>query len=127
MSDLRQEAIVLNLFYGSATAAPKSDSPPVFRDVYVRNVSCESAGAAITIRGLPEQRISHVVFEHLRLNAVAGIRCQDVDNLTLGDVSGVIEEEPMFSCCNIQGLKVTDMDLELAVSPASCASRSSPR
>jgi len=112
MSGLRQEAIVLNMFYGSSTAAPRSDTPPVFRDVTIRNVTCDSAGAAIHIRGLPEQRISHVVLEHVHVNAIKGIRCRDADDLTLGDVSGVIEEEPLFSCSNVQGLHITNMDLE---------------
>jgi hypothetical protein len=100
------------MFYGSTTVIPKSSTPPVLRDVYVRDVTCESAGTAIHIRGLPEQRISHVVLEHLHLNAVKGIQCRDVDNLTLRDVSGVIEEEPFLGCSNAQGLNITNVDLE---------------
>ena len=114
MSGLRQEAIVLNMFYGSTTVVPKSGTPPVFRDVYIRDVICDGAGAAIQIRGLPEQRISHVVLERVLLNAVKGIRCREVDDLTLEDVSGVIEEEPLLGCSNVRGLDITGMDLQHA-------------
>jgi hypothetical protein len=112
MAGLRREAIVLNLFYGSTTVAPKSDAPPVFRNIHIKNVTCESAGVAVAIRGLPEQRISRVVLEDLHLNAVKGIRCQDIDDLLLSDVSGVVEERPLFSCSNVQGLNVVNMGIE---------------
>jgi hypothetical protein len=75
-------------------------------------VTCESAGVAVDIRGLPEQRISQVTLENLRLNAVEGIRCQDVDDLTLNNVSAVVQEEPLFDCSNVRGLNVTNVILE---------------
>ena len=112
MAGLRCEAIVMDMFYGSSTAAPRSDAPPAFRNIHVKNVTCEDAGVAVAIRGLPEQPIERVVLENLRLNAVEGIRCQDVDGLTLRDVSGVVQQEPLFSCSNIRGLNVSNMTME---------------
>jgi polygalacturonase len=111
MAGLRQEAIVLNMFYGSSTAASRSDVPPAFRNIHIRDVTCESAGVAIAIRGLPEQPIQRVILEDLRLNAVEGIRCHDAEGLTLSNVSGVVQKEPLFSCSNIRGLNVTNMNL----------------
>jgi polygalacturonase len=112
MAGLRREAIVLNMFYGSSTAASRSDAPPIFQNICIKNVTCESAGVAVAIRGLPEQRMEHLVLENLHLNAIEGIQCQDVDDLTLDNVSGVVQEEPLFSCSNIRGLNVTNMTLE---------------
>jgi polygalacturonase len=111
MAGLRQEAIVLNMFYGSSTAASRSDVPPAFCNVHIRNVTCESAGVAIAIRGLPEQPIERVVLEDLRLNAIEGIRCQDADDLTFNNVSGALQKEPLFSCSNVRRLNVTNMTL----------------
>lgn len=114
MSGLRFEAIVLNMFYGSSTAASRSNAPPIFRDIYIKNVTCEGAGTAVDIRGLPEQRIHRVVLEHLHLDSVRGIRCQDVDGLTLNDVSGVAEEEPLSGFTNVRGLCIANLTLEQA-------------
>jgi polygalacturonase len=111
MTVLRCEAIVLDMFYGSSTAASRSDAAPAFRDIYVRDVTCESAGAAVVIRGLPEQPIERVVLEDLHLNAVEGIHCQDVDDLTLSDVSGIVQAEPPFGCSNVGRLRVANMAL----------------
>jgi len=112
MAGLRQEAIVLNMFYGFSTAASRSDAPPVFRGIRIKNVACDGAGVAVAIRGLPERPIEQVVLEDLRLNAVGGIHCQDVDGLTLNGVSGVIQEEPLFSCSSVRGLNVANMTIE---------------
>ena len=112
ISGLRQEAIVLSMFYGSSTAASRSDAPPVFRDIHIKNVTCDGAACAVAIRGLPEQPIERVVLQNLRLKAVRGIYCQDIDGLTLRNVSGVVQEEPVFSCSNVRGLDVTNMTVE---------------
>lgn len=112
MANLRREAIVLNMFYGSSTAASRSDAAPTFRNIYIRDITCESAGMAVAIRGLPEQPIEHVILEDLHLNAVEGIRCQDADDLILSDVSGTVQEEPPFGCSNVTRLQVTNMALE---------------
>jgi polygalacturonase len=111
MSGLRQEAIVLNMFYGSSTAPSRSHAAPVFRDIHVRDVVCQGAGAAVSIRGLPEQPIERVVLESLRLEASAGIHCQDAQDLTLRDVTARIQQEPLFACSSVQGLNVVDMNL----------------
>jgi polygalacturonase len=111
LAGLRQEAIVLNMFYGSSTAASRSDAPPAFRNIHIRNVTCDGAGIAGAIRGLPEQPIEHVILEDLRLNAIEGIRCQDAHQLTLNRVSGTIEREPSISCTNVSELDVTNMTL----------------
>ena len=111
VSGLRQEAILLNMFYGASTAPSRSDAPPAFRDVQVRDVACGGAGAGVVIRGLPEQPIERVTLADLRLEAVEGIRCQDAVDITFDGVSGAVEKEPLFSCSNVRGLNVRDMSL----------------
>jgi polygalacturonase len=112
MTDLRRQAIVINMFYGSSTAAPRSKTPPVFRNIAIRNVTCERVALAVDVRGLPEQPVSDVVLEHLRIHAVQGVRCQDVDGLTLNDVSGSVEKRPALSYENVQRLNETEVNLE---------------
>jgi polygalacturonase len=112
MAGLRQEAIVLNMFYGSSTATSKSDAAPAFRNIHIRDVTCEGAGVALALQGLPEQPIEWVVLEDLRLNAIEGIRCENIEDLTLNNVSGIVRGEPLFRCSNVKGLNVTNMTIE---------------
>jgi polygalacturonase len=111
MAGLRREAIVLTMFYGSSTAPSRSDATPVFRGIHIRDVVCDSAGTAIAICGLPEPSIEQVVLEDLRLNAVEGIHCHDVQDLTLRNVTGTVQREPLFHCSNVRGLNVANMHL----------------
>lgn len=113
MANLRREAIVLNMFYGSSTAASRSEAPPAFCDVHIKDVTCERAGVAAAIRGLPEQPIERVVLEDLRMNAVEGIRCQDAVDLTLKNVRATIQKEPFFSCTDVMALNVSGMALTM--------------
>lgn len=49
---------------------------------------------------------------HKGLGADTYFICGDYFFLTLSDVSGVMQEEPLLSCSNIRGLNVTNMTLE---------------
>jgi polygalacturonase len=111
MAGVRQEAIVLTMFYGSSTAPSRSDAAPVFREIHIRDVACDSAGTAIAICGLSRPSIERILLEDLRLNAVAGIRCHDVHDLTFRNVEGEMQQEPLFSCSNVHGLNVANMHL----------------
>ncbi|MBN1659888.1 MAG: glycoside hydrolase family 28 protein [Anaerolineae bacterium] len=112
MSNLRREAIVLSMFYESSTAVSSSDAPPTFRNIRVRDVVCTGAGTAISIRGLPERPIELVSLENLCLHAVEGIRCQDVVDLALRDVTGAVRQEPEFYCSNVRCLNVSNLTVE---------------
>jgi polygalacturonase len=109
MTALREEAIILNMYYGSSTAESRSQAAPVFRNIYITNVICESAGVSLSIRGLPEQPAESLFFEGLFLNASRGIHCQDVVDLNLKNVRSLVQEEPVFDCSNVMGLNVSDM------------------
>lgn len=111
LANLRREAILLTMFYGSSTAPSRSEAPPVLRDIRVRAVTCDGAGAAVEIRGLPEQPIEGVVLEDLRLNTVRGIHCREVNDLVVSNVRGVVEEEPALACSNVRGLNIAGLNL----------------
>lgn len=93
MSGIRQQAITLNMFYGSSTAPSQSDAAPVFQDIKIRNVTCERAATGLDIRGLPEQPIRGVRLEDVQLNAVKDLYCEDVEDLTFRDVQCSVRPE----------------------------------
>jgi polygalacturonase len=118
LSGLRLEAILLNMFYGASSAESTSQTPPAFREVHIRNVTCESAAAAIVLRGLTEQPIQRVVLEDLVLTSQTGIRCDEVVELTFSDVSVQAQREPIFSATNVSQLKTLNLKLEKLESEA---------
>jgi polygalacturonase len=112
LSGLRMEAILLNMFYGSSSAESTSQTPPAFRDIHIKNVTCENAVASIVVRGLPEQPIQRVVLEDLDLKSDSGIRCQNAVDLTLKNVTVQAQQEPVFSASNVSGLQTDNLNLE---------------
>lgn len=91
LSGMRMEAILLNMFYGASSAESISQTPPAFRDIHIKNVTCEGAQAAIVLRGLPEKPIERVTLEDLDIQSETGISCQDVFDLTLKNVSILVQ------------------------------------
>jgi polygalacturonase len=112
LSGLRKEAILLNMFYGSSSAESTSQTPPAFRDIHIRNITCESAGSAIVVRGLPEQPIENVVLEALDLQSQEGILCQEVVDITLKNVTVLAQQEPLFTATNVSGLQTIGLNLK---------------
>jgi len=110
-SSLRMEAILLTMFYGSSSAESTSATPPIFRDIYLKNIICDGAGMGIIVRGLPECPIQRVTLEALELKSESGISCDNVVDLTLKNVTVKIQQETPFGATNISGLYTTDLTL----------------
>ena len=113
LSGLRMEAILLNMFYGASSAESTSETPPEFRDIHIKNVTCDSAQAALVVRGLPEQPIERVVLEGLDIKSEVGISCQEAIDITLRHISVHAQHEPLFSATNVSGLQTVDLALNL--------------
>jgi len=111
LSGLRKEAILLNMFYSASSAESASQTPPVFRDIHIKNVTCESAATGIVVRGLPEQPIQRVFLEALDLNSDDGICYQDAVDVALKNITIRGQHEPLFSATNVSGLQTVDLTL----------------
>jgi polygalacturonase len=114
LSNLRLEAILLNMFYGAPSAKSASQTPPAFRDIHIKNVTCESASSAIVIRGLPEQSIERVTIEDVDITSIEGISCQNAVDLMLKKVTVQAEKEPFLDISNVSGLRTKDLTVKKA-------------
>ncbi len=65
---------------------PLDESTPVFRNVSIRNVSCDGAEKAIFIRGLPEMQIHHLLFQDMTFKAVKGIEMQEANHIRFSNI-----------------------------------------
>lgn len=113
MSNIRHEAISLNLYYFTKDHRPQpvGEGTPRFRDISFRNIFCHGAARAIEVRGLPEMPVEAVSFQNIRMTAKEGIVLSDARNITLEDV--VIETTacPAMNCHNVRGLSMTNTDV----------------
>jgi polygalacturonase len=82
MSDIRNEAITLNMFYTDAPAEPLSDRTPHFRGIHISGVTA-AARQAGTLLGLPEARLEDVTLDDVDIAADTGLVLRDADQVLL--------------------------------------------
>ncbi len=116
MHDIKHDAISLNLYYWVQTPEPEpvSERTPVFRGIAFRNITCDGAGRAIEVRGLPESPIERVTFDNIRMSSTAGIVLSDARDVALSNVQVTATSAPAIHVNNVRGLKV---DLADAAGP----------
>lgn len=101
--DIRLMVVELTTFYGSSTLQPKTQTPPIIRNVHVSNVSAAGAKQAIDIVGLPEQPISDVSFDHVDIVATQGVRCTDCKNVRFSETKLTGPSGERFPTVSVEG------------------------
>lgn len=88
MSQIKAAAILFDMYYMVKDPHPEpvSERTPIFRQFHVRNVTCDGAGQAIQLRGLPELPIEQITLEGIRITAERGIEMVDAKDIVLRDV-----------------------------------------
>lgn len=103
MINIPNEAIIFNLFYNGKSRAevtydedgnmsgelvPISEETPIFRNIYIDNVTCKSAGRAIFFNGLPEMRIANINLDNIIItDAKEGAIFQESQDITINNLS----------------------------------------
>jgi polygalacturonase len=109
-------AITLTCYYmnnsaGDATpsAAAKADSAqragtmtPVFRNIYISNLTATCQKSAGIIIGLPESAISNVVLENVSISSLTGLTVKNAGGVKLKQVQITVGQGPPFILENAQ-------------------------
>ncbi|HTV40632.1 MAG TPA: glycoside hydrolase family 28 protein [Candidatus Sulfotelmatobacter sp.] len=90
-------------------AVPESDSAqavtegtPIFRNIYVRNLTATCQRDAGMIVGLPESAISNVVFENVNITAVRGMKVENAKGIQFKDSHVTPDEGEPFITKNAE-------------------------
>ncbi len=86
MEDIAGEAIEISSHYGSSTAGNVTSLPPHFRRITVKKITCEHAGTAASVCGLPEAPIEDLRLEQVELRGQNPPRFQSVGSMTCANV-----------------------------------------
>jgi len=62
-------------------AQAMTERTPVFRDIYIKNLTASCQRSAGIIMGLPESVISNVVFENVNISAVTGMKIENAKGI----------------------------------------------
>lgn len=112
MSDIRHEAISLNMYYFARDPRPEpvSERTPCFRDIRIRNVTCDGARRAIEIRGLPEMPIERITLDNVRITAERGALLSDASDITFINVQVNAGDAPALHCHNVRNLRLENFN-----------------
>ncbi len=105
MKNIGSHAIILNMFYAPSLKF-RSDTPPTFRDIHIKDVICEGAGSAVTFRGLPERPIENITLENVTMTANSGLNCSDAKNIKLTNVNITPKQGPVITLKNSRSIVI---------------------
>lgn len=87
MSDIKQEAVVLNLKYSDMKPEKKSERTPEFRNIFVSGLTVRGTQTPIKVDGLPEAPIEGIVLRDIHVtNAKEECLFRDCKNLEIKEV-----------------------------------------
>ena len=88
MSNIKQEAVILDLKYSKMPLEPKSERTPIFRNVHISGMTVTDVKTPIKIAGLEEAPISDIVLRDIHIRG-AGQKCvfEDCERITMDDVT----------------------------------------
>jgi DNA sulfur modification protein DndE len=112
MSNIAGEAITFDMFYAVKDPRPEpvSERTPIFRQFYIRNITCDGAKQAMAVRGLPELPIEGLTFERVRISADEGALFVDAQDIVLRDVQIRSRQSPPLQFQNVRNLTTERVD-----------------
>ncbi|AWW32648.1 glycoside hydrolase family 28 protein [Echinicola strongylocentroti] len=124
MINIPTDAIRFNMFYGGnspvleedqdaedeardETIVPVTEETPVFRDIFMKNITVTGSKTAAFFMGLPEKSLENVRLEDALLEAENGITVIDTDGLVLKNVQVKAKKTAALTIYNSQNVKVS--------------------
>lgn len=111
MTDIPGEALIFDMYYGikpGAPIPPVTEETPSFRNIFIKDVVCRSAGQAALFNGLPEMPMKNVVIEDSRFRADKGFILNHIDGLTMKNVLVDVPGEKITYGDGVKNVKIND-------------------
>jgi polygalacturonase len=87
MRDIRTDAITLITDYGAWGAAGNATHHPIFRNISIRNVTCDGARRAAIVQATAHKPVQNLLLENVSITAKSGLHFEWVQGLKLRDVT----------------------------------------
>ncbi|HKG97786.1 MAG TPA: glycoside hydrolase family 28 protein [Pyrinomonadaceae bacterium] len=98
--NMRRDVVIMNMDYGSDKKEITNSKPPLFRNFHLKNITADSAPAAIIITGVEESPIQAVYFEDMAITSKKGVIAKEVKGLSFKNVQVTPSEGAVFDLTN---------------------------
>jgi len=122
MINIPHEAVLFDLFYGGKSASesagidnselqskivPVTVETPSFRNIYIKNITCNGALRAMFFNGLPELNLSNINVENSVFTTTLGAELNESDGVKLNNVVINIKSGPTVKLYNTKNVSLT--------------------
>ena len=116
MTDIPSEAILFDMYYNGkdpiealknpeSKKLPVTEETPIFRRIFMQNITCRGAEHALFVQGLPEMNVQEVHLENAFFETKHGFTCIEGDGISLKNVTlHTTTEGPAMQVLNSQNL-----------------------
>lgn len=112
ITNMRDELIQINMYYGSSTILPKTDTPPDFNNINISRIRGSKAKIAVEIRGLPEHLLKEITLTDVELSADRSVLCHDAETVNFNSVKIKADGGQPAIFENVKNLKMTECSIE---------------
>ncbi len=134
MIDIPTEAIRFNMFYqGNSpileqdekaedekrdeTLMPVNEETPIFRNIFMKNITATGSNTAAVFQGLPEMNLENVSLENAILETEKGIVMIDADDIELKNVTVFNDKGPTLTIYNSKNVDVSGLTYQESQEP----------
>ncbi|MCT4587593.1 MAG: glycoside hydrolase family 28 protein [Carboxylicivirga sp.] len=118
MNNIKNEAIKLNMHYGSSSITPKSDKKPIFRNFHFKNIYSENSKHALHAKGISDQLIANMSFENMQMSSKYGMTIINAQEFSFKNISLKTLEEVSVriqKSKHINFRKISEKEKELTI------------
>ncbi|GAB6099530.1 exopolygalacturonase PelB [Halanaerocella petrolearia] len=108
ISNIRKQAIVVNMYYQSTTIPPKTELPPDCQNIKLTNIKCNNVNLGVGLYGLPEKSLDNIILEKIDITGKQGLIAKDINELTLNNINVDTQEKAILDISNVSNLNMQD-------------------
>lgn len=106
VKNMKREVVIMNMDYTSDRQAVRVVSPPVFRNMEIRNVTGDGAPTAILLTGMEDSLIQNIRFSDMNIRSTKGVVANNVTGLSFNNVQVSPEKGPVFDLGNASKITI---------------------
>lgn len=121
MFDIIHEPLSFDLYYftkRSDSVPPADDTTPVFKNIFISDITARNSNKAMFFNGLPEMNISDVNISDVVISSAKGAELSDARNIILNNVAIYSEDGPALILNNVKDMKVSDFKYSASIGEA---------
>lgn len=119
MINIPTDAVLFDLFYGGKSASevledttknaepkllPVTEETPIFRNIFIKNVSCNGARRAMYFNGLPEMNVQNINVSNSAFTTTNGVELNESDGVKINNVIVNPAQGPIVKLYNVKNV-----------------------